>query len=1260
MGENVGRASNELFASFHSTHAMLFVGQTAGKDELSNILSLGEWSAVITTRREADFSALLAKESVHPRECDSRAKIASRQLSRENPPVIRLLGIEGEGDDEPSPLAAFFDEHAMRLNNARDLLRMVPVLMDYVNKLVVTGLGSTEDVELFPSFAELLLSDAKIAPGSVSFWGAGSMFVDRDDCRNALAEICKQKSFGLHEVSLSDVLTYRMEEEKRGTSQEPASPTTADDVFYCNKLPVCISRDKLLRLGGIGCLMTERTVYKVRPYGRIQQRIWFSNFLECIGLSEPPWYGYLSNSDFHVRRDYENVLVQVVRRALGSRNLPGVMLEDKPIVLSGHPGSSKSVTLGALAFRIYKEKIYPVIFVSQNGFVGSTSGGGMGSLVEILEEVREASDSGMPILVVWDSAAYREIEADAKNLLKRLKNKGRNVVLVCSSYSLWSDEKEAACFLMDKDSKIFKTCVYEEAEVLSRSGCVFVRAGRSMSHREMQQFWQSANQYSGIESRQITALRKALEAQGITDIFNHYYALVTLLRSKLEEHLEHEQYAVTRFIHSEWPAYFEDVIDERREERRYSVVARAFLRAGYSESMLKERMVIKVEAPEEIDLSESLVNANTYVALFSRYGLDIPYGAVYQIMMERGRLSVAEEYARRVFDILTTRIPWLVCEENESQEYVIRYRNSLEADIFLRNHHVEGEGLVDIATDMLRLYGEHYERDGFDDPRMALRLQSLVRMLGPNSRYYRQDSVEHQAILVKLDKIIDHIESLLAEYSVPDLDSGFALLLITLTREYYGKNIWGRLHKRPGSETDYHTPGYMPENYESRLDRMERAISLALRSSQALEDNLALHGGHSDAGYLRRQINALSVEATRCYLEAADLRDQYKLCCDAWGQEANLAYTGTTLPYATQFKKISEVIQRDPTNGYAYNAIFSLFEREYQAKGVSEGQRIEMLAQIMVVVKDCEMHEDGIMNRGDHSDELGNHLGNIRSFADKVPVTIDTIVALENGDITDDAGTSAFIDLYQRYLQEGVPTAILLLAHKEVGGVSRDSRELSAHDRRRCEKAMNFMADSTRYACVCKDANALASLVQIAWMAVTGTRLSSTRECQTTSLARDEWEMLYRYCRDYDQVVTTKTCQPIIVLVHALSALQVGNRNHYSYSAAYEILQKVHEEQFGSQYRMRTPFIICEDNGMPVRYSGTVISTKERVGYVRVNGFPRYLGGGVGVRFFLPNLGRHKRMPEVGDVLSNLEMGIGYTGFSLYTERGRDERRRSR
>ena len=131
--------------------------------------------------------------------------------------------------------------------------------------------------------------------------------------------------------------------------------------------------------------------------------------------------------------------------------------------------------------------------------------------------------------------------------------------------------------------------------------------------------------------------------------------------------------------------------------------------------------------------------------------------------------------------------------------------------------------------------------------------------------------------------------------------------------------------------------------------------------------------------------------------------------------------------------------------------------------------------------------------------------------------------------------------------------------------------------------------------------------------------------------------------------------QPLIILIFALSTLQINDLSEGGFQAAFDILETIDESMF-YQRRMWTPFMLCDANGVPYEFTGTVLSTKGINGFIRVNGVPLRMRNDVGVRFRQYNLGKRIEMPAPNQFLEGLELGLGYTSLSVYTAAGRRDR----
>ena len=115
----------------------------------------------------------------------------------------------------------------------------------------------------------------------------------------------------------------------------------------------------------------------------------------------------------------------------------------------------------------------------------------------------------------------------------------------------------------------------------------------------------------------------------------------------------------------------------------------------------------------------------------------------------------------------------------------------------------------------------------------ARNLQQLIRLMGPNSQYtaFRENGEkrqEHSDILRQSEKIVQTLRTVCNV--VPDRDAGFATLLVTYSREYYGKK-WEELYKSK-PET------YTEEVMKSELKSWKRPLLLQIVNWNILNEEL--------------------------------------------------------------------------------------------------------------------------------------------------------------------------------------------------------------------------------------------------------------------------------------------------------------------------------------------------------------------------------------------------------------------------------------
>ena len=75
-------------------------------------------------------------------------------------------------------------------------------------------------------------------------------------------------------------------------------------------------------------------------------------------VREPQWYGY--SYGFNIHRNFEDILYQKVKKGLENVGRP----DNKSLLVVGQTGTGKSISLAAVAFKIFNEKKYPVIYIN--------------------------------------------------------------------------------------------------------------------------------------------------------------------------------------------------------------------------------------------------------------------------------------------------------------------------------------------------------------------------------------------------------------------------------------------------------------------------------------------------------------------------------------------------------------------------------------------------------------------------------------------------------------------------------------------------------------------------------------------------------------------------------------------------------------------------------------------------------------------------------------------------------------------------------
>lgn len=1240
---------SKLMQSFNQNSMVLFVGTAASDEDLSKEVCELPWSCIVTSSRKEDFGKYFDSDLRNKSQFQSMKEMPSRLFDRRNLPIIRLYGIENwedrySQDDE--------DDELMKLRQEKEAEKMLNAIMqrlDVLSQMIVIGYQPGGDEEI--PVTTFVLSWEERQGGNIQLFGIKS----DEKQKNRIKNLAEKEGFIWCDESLSNILNTQDNILNKGDFEE-----RGENLFYKGQKSAVIAKQTLLRFRHFASLLTEEVIHEVRPFGRIQQSRWFFNFLTRSSVEGPQWYGYLPQSEFYLKRNFEDILVNLVRNILSGRKILNHGYST-PVILEGDSGSSKSITLAALAYRIFNERYNPVIFIKNEDLLFNANSYELEELDQMMREIEDTGEKDTRILLIWDSSTYRNVAATARNLARQLDNRGRRFVLVCSAYnnidSERNEKKEEKVWYSELKNGEYKQCRENGGEnsILLYQNCYYVKATRMMSSSEKSLFRQKMKNYSVLENEMITKIWNTLEDEGGSDIFNYFYKLIILLRPKLELGLSREQHIVSKYVQEQL-----DRISgmNYKEEFLENVMIQALKKAGIN--LNKDEQKIISEGENQSQCCYDLGKFNLCIAMFSRFKLETPYQLAIQMLYKEGKESDFYNYGNyELFNLITHSIPWIYYCENEKGDFVFQFRNSLEADIFLNNNQMDEERQIGMVCDIMDCFANSYKQSKYVDENIKLELQRLLRMIGPNTPYrpFQKDGSnysQHQGILKRLDKIIRKLYELREEICFPDDDASFAGIEITFLREYYG-SMWDRLHGCIKEQLENVSPWdaypeiYTEDTYCERLKNLKEAADLALLSIDKVEK--LKNRSFGEKYQFADQINSLSVELTYCIRSIEDVLESYKTYCKAKNRSIVEEFEKiNTLPYLPQYQMLVKAINSDPSNGYAYNALFKLFEKEYD-KGGSEEYKLQLLSEIRMIADDANTLE--INNRGmNGDDELSKHISKVAQYSCSHTITIQ--------DIVDETSKEPFIRLFHDMLAKNNPSAICFVCQQELEragltgwtgfgkyGSNDEQHLLDDEQLQVCEKVREFMCKDEYEACIVKNGHALYLLLRVTWMCYNKRPLTDSRECQLTYMENKHWEEIRRICELYS-ACTGENKRPVVILLNALAIVQLSG----DYLTANRLIESLNEGAFFSTARMRVPYMLCNASGSPEEYGGTVLSTKGYTGYIKIDGVPLHLGGKTGIRFYMRNLGL-RSMPKEREILNHLELGIGYTGFSVYAEEGR-------
>lgn len=1269
--------ANEIISSFKTNYQVLYLGQGITPEDLSREVCELPWACILTSLRDVDiitqyFSQENRRIIEHTEDTLSENPFQMDKLN-----VLRIYGIDDEKDDESD---SFVEEFGMTENTS--FLRNVAAQLDGIVKMHVIGYKAQNECEVPPrTFANFLRHTSGYK--YIEFYGDK----ESDEKLHALA---RHMNCEVYEQTLAEILTYTTLRSNKVI--EKLESDEYINTFYSNEEMYSIPTSELkLAYDDFCFLVTEESMQVIQPNGKASYTDFFLDFLEKSATEGPQWVGYQRRSQFYVERDYAQLLETVIRlKLMGNNRLPQRKEEgDLPIILSGASGSSKSVVFGALAYKFYQEHQYPVLFLRDRGNGDALNQDEISKVQRLVELLNNKTDN--KVLILWDCSSHKYIN-QFYEMTRKLSSKGRRFVLVGSAYEYQTLDFSALSMDSErqKSVSVFKLigkeddrrfipvrldyCNPFETEghfmFLDDSG-YYIKADRDVSECELKCLKRVFREYSGISSKSLEKIFEWVRVQCNNDIFMYFYYLTTLLRPKLVGGLDNEHVMVGRYVQNRLNKIFSNMeginllmdtchmdIDSLIEDSDDD----NFDYEVYEKSEEEKALSVELDPKQE----KNLDRFNTCIALFSQFKLSVPYSvAIRMFDLKEQNDVVYSTYDRKkeLFLVLTQSIPWIWYGKNgEEADFSFRFRNPLEAELYLAGDSV-GQSVeklkdqLEIIVKLMEMYGKDYQNNGYENLDFKKSLLSLLKLIGPNTSFseFKKGGKRYQAhleMMASLEIIIDKLKELRKEWKIPDYDGGFAITEISFSREFYrqswDKEVIGKESvERDAWENPLAQHIYSKEKYEVRLKNMKGSLEFALKKVEEIkalysqnERALAAYGGK---GQIRRTRNNLINEMVLGNIQAYNLLEKYiKYCNDIIKEKPDKMWVNGvfTQSYESIFKQMQMVISSDPGNGYYYNTLFKCFQQEYDNPQITLEKKLKYLAEISNIADMAESNT--LINKGETGDDVDMRIAWIREKEGTVEVSMDEVY--KNAD-------TPFNRMLQVMLEKQNPAGLLFVCRNELKNenisILQQQEDLSKEEKEKSKKVLEFLLKSDYKACVFSNVATLLMLIRVMWMVYTGKTVACKKECQCITMKNEHWRQLQKVCNKYMDMAGD-SAMPSVVLIYALATLQVTK----DYKQCWEIIGRIRENNFLKEDRMRTPYIYCDELGEPYRYTGRVLDVDNPNAIVKVKDicFP---GSERGIRMFVGWNNTKIKTGTVFDKYTNLELGIHYTGFKMYTKESR-------
>lgn len=676
------------------------------------------WSCIYTT--------LKSKKAATPFETSTRRVVSvvsegdsgTIRLNQREVSFVQLLGYE---DDQIDPIE--------QLMTTQVLLESIPQILTTYGKLIIDCSALPDELK-----SPLLLQLSKLTrKNSVCFFGAASLKYDlyaQHLIKKGIAISFDENLWGILNALSDSEYGEEFDESIESSANEQSNFT-----FFVRKKQLSftspLEQELLLNVSRFATLLSYEEVELSDKFSDAETIQRFQLFLQSSSSGKPQWYGYRAEHTFHLQRYFEEELYQKTIEHL--ENAASRDRTKKPIVLRGQACSGKTNALSALAYRIFHERNYPVVYIHDpdvdlsvrdgekyiNSFTERTKSDSYVALENLLRQVEAKTGNPIPTLILWDTSCRLQSKIRAGfDLVKNLRSDGRLVQLICTSHEIiWNPPKNAKNSSQSSNYNPFS--YYDVIDVKGKLMGAKKSQDEGDGYNEKEKVQQMLVQFGGFRS---SDAERMMKYYGSSETFIASLYLFRELHRDLKVRLRRENEGRIDDIVEGIKEISKEELERKSKERLNTVIAQKLKKE-------MDRVGWKLSLPANNDEEENLEadHHDTIKKLVCCIALCTIYKERLPMSMAVRLLGTIDSASSKIFGLVANN-SLLRSDIASDDEPVVSLRSELEAKLLLEAYGISLEGRVDLICQLVAVASAQ------ENSKDIQLIQNIIQIVGPNNR----------------------------------------------------------------------------------------------------------------------------------------------------------------------------------------------------------------------------------------------------------------------------------------------------------------------------------------------------------------------------------------------------------------------------------------------------------------------------------------------------------------------------------------------